>query len=253
LPDQLPHLIMDLVKAKGFSPEPEHGALITGLLDAVASGAVPTDSLANAGAERISAIVGDTCIVSLLAGRFLEPVAVADPSSEAEALVAPLLHERLPTGHRHELSAYFERFGHGPEFIAPMRAHGRILGQVVLLRRGGRPPFAPAELRLVQAVADVLALGLDDPLATSPIAAASGEADVPELDALTRREREVLALLALGHTNREIAEQVHLSVRTVEWHRARIQSKLHVTGRAALAQVARTHGLVGGTTLDRVE
>jgi two-component system, NarL family, nitrate/nitrite response regulator NarL len=71
--------------------------------------------------------------------------------------------------------------------------------------------------------------------------------------ALSAREREVLALLALGHTNREIAEQVHLSVRTVEWHRARIQSKLHVTGRAALAQVARTYGLVGGTTVDRVE
>ena len=71
--------------------------------------------------------------------------------------------------------------------------------------------------------------------------------NVPAPDKLSRREREVLALLALGHTNREIAERVHLSIRTVEWHRARIQAKLRVTGRAALAQVARAHGLLSGT------
>ena len=76
---------------------------------------------------------------------------------------------------------------------------------------------------------------------------------MPAPDKLSRREREVLALLALGHTNREIAEQVHLSVRTVEWHRARIQAKLHVTGRAALAQVARAHGLLAGAERDRGE
>jgi DNA-binding CsgD family transcriptional regulator len=243
-------LIPELVNAKGFSPEPEHGALITGLLDAVASDAVPAESLANVGAERISAIVGDACLVSFLVGRHLEPVAISDPCPEAAALLAALLHQRFPAGHRHDLSAYAERFGLGAEFMAPMRARGRVLGQVVALRRGDHPPFAPDELRLIQAVADVIALGIDETLATSPPTPA---ADVPGPDELSRREREVLALLALGHTNREIAEQVHLSVRTVEWHRARIQTKLHVTGRAALAQVARTYGLVGGTTLDRVE
>jgi two-component system response regulator NreC len=61
---------------------------------------------------------------------------------------------------------------------------------------------------------------------------------------LSEREREVLALLALGHTNREIADRLVLSVRTVEWHRSRIRWKLGVTGRAALAGVAREHGLV---------
>jgi two-component system response regulator NreC len=74
---------------------------------------------------------------------------------------------------------------------------------------------------------------------------------VPAPDKLSGREREILALLGLGHTNREIAEQLALSVRTVEWHRARIQAKLGVTGRAALAQVARTHGLLGGPQRDR--
>jgi DNA-binding CsgD family transcriptional regulator len=253
LPHQLPHLITEFVSAKGFSPEPEHGALITGLLDAVASDAVPAQALANVGAERIASIVGDTCIVSLLSGRFIEPVAISDAFPEAAALLEPLLHRRFPAGKRREVSAYVERFGLGAEFMAPMRARGRILGQVEVLRRGHTRPFAPAEVRLIQAVADVIALGLQETVAATPVIPAAPGPDVPPPDKLSRRERQVLALLALGHTNREIAEQVHLSVRTVEWHRARIQTKLHVTGRAALAQVARAYGLVGGTALDSVE
>ena len=78
----------------------------------------------------------------------------------------------------------------------------------------------------------------------------AGRSGAPAPDKLSRREREILALLALGHTNREIAERVHLSVRTVEWHRARIQSKLHVTGRAALAQIARAHGWWAGAAVE---
>jgi DNA-binding CsgD family transcriptional regulator len=245
-------LIEELVSASGFSPEPEHGALITGLLEAVASDSVPAERLAHAGAERLSALVGDTCVVSLLAGRFLEPIAISDQLGEAVELLTPLLGRRIPAGQRHELSGYDERFGLGAEFIAPMRARGRVLGQVVVLRRGQPRPFAPAELRVVQAVADVIALGLDERRDLADPPADGGDADAAP-DKLSRREREILALLALGHSNREIAERVHLSVRTVEWHRARIQSKLHVTGRAALARIARQHGLVGGTAVDPLE
>ena len=143
-----------------------------------------------------------------------------------------------------------ERFGLAAEFIAPMRARGRVLGQVVMLRRGRPRPFTPAELRLIQAIADVIALGLDGQ--REPVAA-PGDSDPsgPAPDKLSRREREILALLALGHTNREIAERVHLSVRTVEWHPRASNPSSHVTGRAALARIARQHGLVGGTAVDR--
>lgn len=55
---------------------------------------------------------------------------------------------------------------------------------------------------------------------------------------LTDREKEVLGLLALGHTNREVAEQLYLSVRTVESHRARIQQKLDISSRAELVRHA---------------
>ena len=61
---------------------------------------------------------------------------------------------------------------------------------------------------------------------------------------LTAREREVLQLLALGHTNVEIAEMLFLSRRTVESHRGSIQRKLHVSTRAELTRWAHEHGLV---------
>jgi two-component system response regulator NreC len=63
-------------------------------------------------------------------------------------------------------------------------------------------------------------------------------------DDLTEREAEILGLIALGHTNAEIAEQLFLSVRTVESHRAHIQQKLRLTTRAELVKYALRHGLV---------
>lgn len=60
---------------------------------------------------------------------------------------------------------------------------------------------------------------------------------------LTEREREVLGLIAVGHTNGEIAEQLYISVRTVESHRARIQEKLGLSSRAELMRYAHEHGI----------
>lgn len=61
---------------------------------------------------------------------------------------------------------------------------------------------------------------------------------------LSEREAEVLRLIALGHTNAEIGEQLFLSVRTVETHRAHIQQKLRLDSRAELVNYALTHGLI---------
>jgi two-component system response regulator NreC len=63
-------------------------------------------------------------------------------------------------------------------------------------------------------------------------------------DDLTEREVEVLRLIALGHTNTEIAHQLYLSVRTVESHRAHIQQKLGRSTRAELVRYALDHGFV---------
>jgi two-component system response regulator NreC len=63
-------------------------------------------------------------------------------------------------------------------------------------------------------------------------------------DDLSAREIEVLRLIALGHTNGEIAAQLFLSVRTVESHRAHIQQKTQKSSRAELVAYARDNGLL---------
>jgi two-component system response regulator NreC len=63
-------------------------------------------------------------------------------------------------------------------------------------------------------------------------------------DDLSDRERDVLRLLALGHTNAEIGDRLFLSVRTVETHRSHIQRKLDRTTRADLVRYAIEHGLI---------
>jgi two-component system response regulator NreC len=64
-------------------------------------------------------------------------------------------------------------------------------------------------------------------------------------DSLSERELEVLRLIALGHTNGEVAERLFLSVRTVETHRAHIQQKLAASTRAELVAYALERGLIG--------
>jgi two-component system response regulator NreC len=70
---------------------------------------------------------------------------------------------------------------------------------------------------------------------------AAAKQAVPEL---TERETEVLRLIARGHTNREMAERLFLSVRTVESHRARIQHKLGRSKRSDLVDYVLERGLV---------
>jgi two-component system response regulator NreC len=131
--------------------------------------------------------------------------------------------------------------------------------RVVVLTMQNDPAFAR---RALQAGASgfVLKEAAGEELVSAIRAAAEGRTYLnPELGArlaarpseptgppgdLTEREAEVLRLLALGHTNAEIAAQLYLSVRTVETHRAAIQRKLSLTTRAELVRYALDHGLV---------
>lgn len=63
-------------------------------------------------------------------------------------------------------------------------------------------------------------------------------------DGLSERELEIVRLIALGHTNTEIAEQLFLSVRTIESHRAHVQQKLKLDKRSDLVRYALEHGLL---------
>jgi DNA-binding NarL/FixJ family response regulator len=70
---------------------------------------------------------------------------------------------------------------------------------------------------------------------------------VPALEPISERERDVLALLALGHTNQEISRKLYISVRTVDTHRAHIMRKLDLATRAELVLFALAHGLIGAS------
>ncbi|MCF8566100.1 response regulator transcription factor [Alicyclobacillus tolerans] len=61
---------------------------------------------------------------------------------------------------------------------------------------------------------------------------------------LSPRETEVLTLIALGHTNKEIADRLHISIKTVEAHRAHIIERIGADSRADLIQYAVNHDLI---------
>jgi len=101
-----------------------------------------------------------------------------------------------------------------------------------------------ADAEVVDAIRQVAAGGsyVHPTLGARMVAADAAARAAAEADPLSDREREVLRLLALGHTNQEIAKQLFISVRTAETHRAHIMRKLGLETRAELVRYALEHG-----------
>jgi two-component system response regulator NreC len=106
-----------------------------------------------------------------------------------------------------------------------------------------------ADAEVVAAIRDVAAGGqyVHPELGARLVAAETAERRRAEDDPLSDREREVLRLLALGHTNQEIAKELYISVRTAETHRAHIMQKLRLSSRAELVRYALAEGLLEPT------
>jgi two-component system response regulator NreC len=129
--------------------------------------------------------------------------------------------------------------------------------QIVVLTMQQEPAFAREALG-AGALGYVLKEAADDELVEAVRCAAAGENYLnPKLgariasepppgppDDLSEREVDVLRLIALGHTNAEVAEQLFLSVRTVETHRSHIQQKLRLSTRAELVDYALKRKLI---------
>jgi two-component system, NarL family, response regulator NreC len=103
-----------------------------------------------------------------------------------------------------------------------------------------------ADTEVVAAVREVAAgRSYVNPALGARLVAADSEARKrAAADPLSEREREVLRLLALGHTNQEIAQTLYISVRTAETHRAHIMQKLSLRSRADLVRHALANGLL---------
>ena len=150
--------------------------------------------------------------------------------------------------------------GSSLEMIPTMREEAPMTAIVVLTMQND-PSFARQALQS-GALGFVLKEAADDELLGAIRLAAEGETYLnPRLgarlaaqpaqptgppDDLSERELEVLKLIALGHTNAEIAGRLYLSVRTVESHRAHIQQKTRQSSRAELVRYALDHGLIEG-------
>lgn len=127
---------------------------------------------------------------------------------------------------------------------------------IVVLTMQGEPAYA-REAMQTGVLGYVLKEAVDTQLVTAVRFAAEGKTYLqPELgarlaadpggapDGLSDRELEILRMIALGYTNSEVAEQLFLSVRTVESHRAHIQQKLQLTKRSELVRYALDRGLL---------
>jgi two-component system response regulator NreC len=128
---------------------------------------------------------------------------------------------------------------------------------IVVLTMHPEPARARAAMQL-GVLGYVLKDAVEEELVTAVRMAAAGKTYLqPELgarlaqdiggdDGLSDREVQVLRMIALGHTNAEIADELAISVRTVESHRSHIQQKLGVSKRSELVRHAIERGLLDG-------
>lgn len=135
------------------------------------------------------------------------------------------------------LLRHLDLIGRRWSVVVPLRRRGRSIGVLWVAAQG---QLADDDAAFYAMVASQLAGAAEHAHHTRRTRFTAAEADA--ITHLTPREREILSLVAEGLTNREIADRLVISRRTVEWHRARIQASLGVFGRAELTRVAREAG-----------
>ena len=126
--------------------------------------------------------------------------------------------------------------------ILTMRSEPEFARQALQAGVRGYVLKEAADTELVQAVRSASA---GDTYLQPALGVKLATASDDQAGGLSERELGILELIALGHTNAEIADQLFLSIRTVESHRASIQSKLDLGSRAELVRYALDHGIIG--------
>jgi two-component system, NarL family, response regulator NreC len=157
---------------------------------------------------------------------------VVMPDGSGLEIIPTLLHERAET----------------KVLVLSMQDDPQYVRQAFAAGASGYVLKEAADTEVVAAVREVARGGryVHPELGARLVAADTDERRRAEEDPLSEREREVLRLLALGHTNQEIAKQLYISVRTAETHRAHIMQKLRLSSRAELVRYALAQGLLEG-------
>jgi two-component system response regulator NreC len=155
---------------------------------------------------------------------------VVMPGGSGIDAVPTLLHERpavkvLVLSMQDDPRYVREAFAAGASgYVLKEAADTEVVAAIREVAKGGRYVHPELGARMIEAEAVTARKSVEDPLSD--------------------REREVLRLLAFGHTNQEIAKQLFISVRTAETHRAHIMQKLHLSTRAELVRYAIGAGLL---------
>ena len=117
---------------------------------------------------------------------------------------------------------------------------------IILIVNNNNLPFVTAAIKI--GVFDIIKTPVDEHIFISMVRFALRQKDQAmtngnPVQSLSMREREVLKLIGDGRHNKEIAHNLHISVRTVEFHRSRIMNKLNITTFADLIKMAIITGL----------
>src|ERR687891_793569 len=215
----------------------------------------PTSSDAGAQADLIRIVLADDHAVVRSALRMLLD---AEPGMEVVAEAGDLDGAiRYVRGHRPQvLILDLNMPGRASLDAIPDIAEASPETRIVVLTMQSEPAFA-REAMQAGVLGYILKEAADTELVKAVRLAADGQTYLqPDLgarlaaepagppDDLSGRELEILRLIALGHTNAEIAEKLVISVRTVESHRAHIQQKLRVSKRSELVRYALERGML---------
>lgn len=253
-------------RARAWTPMAERVELICAL-SVLRDETAGYDTFLEHAAEAIAEHYAGGCALSVVAddGRTLHVIGAHHPDPAARAELEQFLGEPLPVldrveggplasgdgslfalddagfEHRPRARRYAEVSGATHGAVVPMRARGGVTG---LLWLSVAQTLTDDDLRFLTEIAGRIGMLVDHlRLDSGDVAADTPEPESP-VGRLTEREREILGFVALGMTSREIADELVLSARTVEWHRSRLQTKLGVSGRAELTRIALECNLV---------
>ena len=237
----------------------------------VSAGAPTLEELLDAVAEAICRAMADVCVLGVLFDhdRKIHPVGLYHCDERLRALLndaselawepvggvfedvlssgAPILlgPEALESLAGHPRLAAFAAEAHvHSALVVPMRGVGTPVGIMGLARTTPSLAYSEQDFVIAQLVADRLGLAISVVHLQEALERAGAQEEVAgpadrSLAGLTDREREIFRLIGEGLTSREIGKQLFLSVRSVEWHRARLMAKMGVSTRSELIALAR--------------
>jgi DNA-binding CsgD family transcriptional regulator len=253
------------------TPEPRT-RMVCRIAKLIADQPMAVDELLDTASAAICDEMGDACAVGILFddGRKIHPLGlyppdddrrrnVESPSELPNETVDGVTRRVLESGKPQVISPADLELASGSRLWAaallagaemrtalavPMRAFGAQVGILAITRSAPWPDFATDEVPFVQDVGDrlglaVRALHLEEELERLGLPRQGDEPADGRLAALTSRERQILALIAKGLSSREVGEQLFLSIRTVEWHRARLMVKVGASKRSELIAIGR--------------